>query len=502
MLESIAFAATRLIEPSGIISLLTGSLMGAVFGLLPGLGGILSMAIALPFSYNMEPMNAMFLFAGIMSSEGFGGAIPSILLNTPGTAQNAATCLDGYPMARKGEAGRAISIAAISCLTGSIGGVIITMALLPIVKPLIYSFGYPEFFWMTLFGLITIVVAAKGNLLKGLVGGGLGALLSMVGYTDMFGVMRYTGNSNYLWDGIPLVPFVTGLFAISELIIYTSRGGSTASLIDFKSSVSWGKQTVKGIMDVISRPLAVARSATIGSIVGIIPGLGGPVASFVSYTVAMKRSKDSKEFGKGSPEGILACEVAMDAKDGSALLPTVAFGIPGSPDQAILLGGFILHGLQPGPLMIRDHMDIVFALLFGIVVSQVFVSGIGMLIAPLMARISLIPSRIIAPFVLMLVFFGAYMAKGNIFDVGLALLAGVFGYAMRRSGFPLITVVMGFILGPLVERAFLQTLQMSDGNFSVFFTRPVSAVLVLFCFIVILLSYFKNRGEKRKRLSL
>ena len=500
MLESIALAAARLLEPSGITSLLIVTLMGATFGILPGLGPILSMAIALPFSYGMEPMNAMFMFAGIMSSSGFGGAIPAILLNTPGTAQNAATCLDGYPMARKGEAGRAISIAATACLTGSLGGVIVTMALLPLVKPIIYSFGYPEFFWMTLFGLLTIVVAAKGNLLKGMAGGGIGVLLSTIGYTEMFGVMRYTGDSNYLWDGIPLVPFVTGLFAISELIVYTSRGGSTASLIDYTRGVSWGKQTVQGIKDVLSRPLAVARSAMIGSAVGIIPGLGGPVASFVSYTVAMKRSKDSKNFGKGAPEGILSCEVAMDAKDGSALLPTVAFGIPGSPDQAILLGGFILHGLQPGPLMLRDHMDIVFALLFGIVVSQVFLSGIGMLIAPVMARISLIPSRIIAPFVLMLVFFGAYMVRGNIFDVGLTLLAGVFGYTMRRSGFPLITVVMGFILGPLVERAFLQTLQMSDGSFFVFFTRPISAVLISFCVLVVMISFFRHLRERKKRI--
>jgi TctA family transporter len=191
--------------------------------------------------------------------------------------------------------------------------------------------------------------------------------------------------------------------------------------------------------------------------------------------------------------------VAMDAKDGSALLPTVAFGIPGSPDQAILLGAFILHGLQPGPLMIRDNMDIVYALLFGIVLSQVFLSIIGILIAPLMARISLIPSRIIAPFVLMLVFFGAYLAKGNIFDVGMALAAGLLGYTLRRFGFPLITVVMGFILGPLVERAFLQSLQMSDGSFGVFFSRPISLVLVVLCGAVFLIplirSFFRKGGR-------
>jgi len=496
MFESLALAASKLLEPMSIVSLLLGMSMGAIFGLLPGLGGILSMAVALPFSYGMEPMHAMFLFAGIMSSEGFGGAIPAILLNTPGTAQNAATCLDGYPMARKGEGGRAIAIAATSCMVGSLGGVVVTLALLPIVKPLVYSFGYPEFFWLTALGLITIAVAAKGNMIKGLVGGGLGVLISMVGYTEMFGVFRYTMGSEYLWDGIPLVPFVTGLFALSELIIYASRGGSTATLVDMSRSVNWGRQAIKGIMDVVSRPMLSIRSAIVGAVVGIIPGLGGPVASFVSYTVAMRSSKHPEEYGKGTPEGILACETAMDAKDGGALLPTVAFGIPGSPDQAILLGGFIIHGLQPGPLLIRDHMDIVYALLLGIVFSQVVLSGLGLMIAPLMARISLIPSRVIAPFVLMLVFFGAYMEKINIFDLGLAVLAGVFGYLMRRCGFPLVTVVMGFILGPLAERAFLQSLQMSDGSYLVFVTRPISAGLC--ALIVVMLVYPLIKGRSRK----
>lgn len=498
MFESLVFAAAKILEPMSIVSLLLGMSLGAIFGLLPGLGGVLSMAVALPFSYGMEPMHAMFMFAGIMSSEGFGGAIPAILLNTPGTAQNAATCLDGYPMAKRGEGGRAISIAATSCLAGSIGGVVVTLALLPVVKPMVYSFGYPEFFWLTALGLITIAVAAKGNMLKGLAGGGIGVLISMIGYTDMFGVFRYTMGSDYLWDGISLIPFVTGLFALSELIIYASRGGSTAGLVDM-SGIRWGKQAVQGIMDVVSRPFLTARSAVLGALVGIVPGLGGPVASFVSYTVAMRSSRTSDTYGKGNPEGVLACETAMDAKDGGALLPTVAFGIPGSPDQAILLGGFILHGLQPGPLLIRDHMEIVYALLLGIVFAQVCLSFIGLLIAPWMARLSTVPSRIIAPFVLLLVFFGAYMGRTNIFDVGVALLAGVFGYLMRRSGFPLVTVVMGFILGPLAERAFLQSLQMSDGSFLVFVTRPISAGLCAVLVAMLVVPAIRSLRNKPKR---
>jgi putative tricarboxylic transport membrane protein len=498
MFEGLLFAAGKILEPMSIASLLLGTFLGAVFGLLPGLGAILSMAVALPFSYGMEPMHAMFMFAGIMSSEGFGGAIPSILLNTPGTAQNAATCLDGYPMAKRGEGGRAIAIAATSCFCGSLGGVVVTLGLLPVVKPLVYSFGYPEFFWLTALGLITIAVAAKGNMIKGLAGGGIGVLISMVGYTDMFGVFRYTMGTDYLWDGVSLVPFVTGLFALSELIIYASRGGSTAGLVDM-SGIRWGKQAVQGIMDVVSRPLVTIRSAIVGAVIGIVPGLGGPVASFVSYTVAMRSSKTPEKFGKGSAEGVLACETAMDAKDGGALLPTVAFGIPGSPDQAILLGGFILHGLQPGPLMIRDHMDIVYALLLGIVVSQVFTSGIGLAVAPWMARLSTVPSRIIAPFVLLLVFFGAYMGRTNIFDVGLTAVAGVFGYFLRRCGFSLVTVVMGFILGPIAERAFLQSLQMSDGSFLVFFTRPISAGLVLLIVVAFLVPLLKTARKRPER---
>ncbi len=497
MLEAMGLAASRLAEPMSVVSLLLGTLLGACFGALPGLGAILSMAVALPFSYGMDSMHAMFMFAGVMSAGAFGGSVPAILLNTPGTAQNAATCLDGYPMARRGEGGRAIAISATACFVGSLGGVVVTLLLIPVVKPLIYSFGPPEYFWLTAFGLVTITVAARGNMIKGLIGGGIGLLLASVGYTEMFGVLRYTMGSEYLWDGIPLVPFLVGVFAVSELFIYSARGGSTARLADDAPTINWRKQSLQGIKDVVTRPLQAVRAAMVGAGIGLIPGLGGPVASFVSYAVAMKRSKHSEEFGQGSPEGLIGCETANDAKDGGALLPTVAFGIPGSPDQAILLGGFILHGLQPGPLLMRDHMDIVYALLFGIVLSQVVLSGIGLLSAPVIARFSVLPSRAIAPFVLVLVFVGTYMVRSNILDIALAIAAGVFGYMMRRYKFPLITVVMGFILGPLAENAFLQSLQMADWSYVIFFQRPVGVVLFLLILLILVFPVVRHRiGRK------
>lgn len=497
MLEAMGLAISRLAKPMGLAMLLLGTLLGASFGALPGLGAILSMAVALPFSYGMDSMQAMFMFAGVMSSGAFGGSVPAILLNTPGTAQNAATCLDGYPMARRGEGGRAIAISATACFVGSLGGVVVTLLLIPMVKPLIYSFGPPEYFWLTAFGLVTITVAARGNMIKGLIGGGLGLLLASVGYTEMFGVFRYTMGSEYLWDGIPLVPFLVGVFAVSELFIYSARGGSTARLSDDARTINWRKQSIQGIMDVVTRPLQSIRAAMVGAGIGLIPGLGGPVASFVSYAVALRRSKHSEQFGHGSPEGLIGSETANDAKDGGALLPTVAFGIPGSPDQAILLGGFILHGLQPGPLLMRDHMDIVYALLFGIVLSQVFLSGVGLLSAPVIARFSVLPSRAIAPFVLVLVFVGTYMVRSNILDVALAIAAGVFGYMMRRYKFPLITVVMGFILGPLAENAFLQSLQMSDWNYVIFFKRPVGVVLCVLILLILIFPIVQHRFGRK-----
>jgi len=487
MLEAMMAAASQLADPSAILMLLTGTILGVVFGALPGLGTITALAVVLPFTFGMDPMLAMFMYAGIISSGTFGGSVPAILLNTPGTPPNAATCLDGYPMTQRGEGARALSVSATACFVGSVGGAVVLFVLLPVVRPVVYAFGPPEFFWLVVFGLVTIAFAARGNMVKGLAGGGLGILFSMVGFSDMYGVYRYTMGSEYLWDGIPLVPFVVGIFAISELISYTARGGTTAKLVSDSDPIDWRRQTLQGIKDTMSRPIESIRATLIGAGIGVIPGVGAGVASFLAYVTAIQVSKEPETFGQGNLEGIIASEAANDAKDGGALLPTVAFGIPGSPDMALLLGAFILHGLQPGPLLLRDHMDLVYALLYGIVVSQVATSGLGLLTVPWLARLSILPSRWIAPFVLVLVFTGTFMLRSNIFDVGLALLAGISGYTLRRFGFPLITIVIGFILGPLAERAFLQSLMISDGSYLIFVTQPITVILMLLTLVTLIL---------------
>ena len=497
MFESMALAASRLAEPGALAMLLLGVVVGTTFGALPGLGSIVALSIALPFTYGMDPMLAMFLFAGIMSSVTFGGSVPAILLNTPGTPPNAATCFDGYPMAQKGEGARAVAVSATACFVGSLGGAVVTLALLPVIKPIVFAFGPPEFFWLVVFGLVMIAFASRANMVKGLVGGGIGVMLSLVGYSDMYDSFRYTMGSNYLWDGIPLVPFVVGLFAVSELISYSARGGATVTT-DKAADINWRGQVLVGVMDVLSRPMQWIRASAIGAGIGIIPGLGGAVAAFMSYFVGMQRTTEPDLYGKGSVEGIIASETANDAKEGGALLPTVAFGLPGSPDMAILLGAFILHGLQPGPLMLRDHMDLIYALLFGIVVSQIATSGLGLVTTPLLARLSVLPSRWIAPFVLVLVFVGTYMVRTNIFDVFMAVAAGIFGYLLRRYGFPLITIVIGYILGPLAERSYLQSMQISDGSLMIFVTEPIALILMLGTVATILVpivTAWRRKGE-------
>jgi putative tricarboxylic transport membrane protein len=313
----------------------------------------------------------------------------------------------------------------------------------------------------------------------------------------MFGEYRFTLGSNYLWDGLSMVPFIVGLFAVSEMIHYAARGGTTIDESVVVKDLDWRGQTVQGMMDVVRRPMASMRSCVIGAGIGVIPGLGGSVAGFLSYIAGMRHTRDEM-YGHGSPEGIINSETANDAKEGGALLPTVAFGIPGSPDMAVLLGAFILHGMQPGPALLRDHLDLVYALLFGIVFSQVACSTLGLVVSPYIARLSLLNSKWVAPFVLTLVVLGTYMLRTNILDVAVAMFAGIFGFLLRRYGFSLVTVAIGFILGPLAERSLLQTLMISDGSWWIFLQRPISLVLVIFIVATMLMPLFQ--GWRRRSL--
>ncbi len=493
MLEAFIQALKYLLRGDTIILILLGNIIGLVFGALPGLGGVIALAIILPFTFGMDPMVAFFFLSAIMGSIAFGGSISAILLNTPGTAPNAATCLDGYPMACKGEARKALGISATASGLGAIFGIIVLALLIPIVRSIVMLFGPPEFFMLVLFGLITVAFAAKGNLLNGLFAGGVGILLSLIGYSPVFGILRFEMGSEYLWDGIEMIPFMIGIFAISELINYSIKGGKIAG----EEQVVTGKM-FDGVKEVFRHKACFFQSSVIGVVIGIIPGVGGTVANFIAYIAAMHTSDNPETFGTGNPAGIIASEASNDAKDGGALLPTVGFGIPGSAEMAVLLGGFILHGLEVGPLLIRERLDIVFALLLGLLISNILASTFGLLMSKYLAKLTYINIYYIVPIVAVLCFVGAYVLRENIWDVVLALVAGVFGYFMMKFGFPNICLVIGFILGVLAEKAFHQSLMMSYGNYGVFFTRTITLIILGLIILVLALPFITGFRKGRK----
>ncbi|MEE8472985.1 MAG: tripartite tricarboxylate transporter permease [Dehalococcoidia bacterium] len=486
-----------------ILLLMLGTVIGLVFGAMPGIGAIQAMVLALPFTFGMDPARAMFFFTGIMGAVAFGGSISAILFNIPGTAVNAATCFDGHPMARKGEAGRALGISATASGLGAIFGIMVLVLLIPAVRMIVMAFGPPEFFMLILFGLMMVTFATRGNMLKGLAAAGVGIMISLIGFGEVTAVLRFDfGSRNYLWDGILLVPFLIGIFAFGELIHYAVRGGSIANKMD-SGAIGGVREALSGAREVFRYKMCFLRSSVIGVVIGILPGIGGAVSNFVSYVIAMQTSPHRALFGTGHPEGVIASEAANDSKDGGALLPTVAFAIPGSAEMAVLLGIFILFGMAPGPFFIREHGDVLWALILGLLFSNLLTSTFGLLGARWLAKLTFVNVRYLIPVIFTLGMAGTYVLRENVWDVAVAVMGGVLGWSLVRFGFPMLPLIIGYILGRLAEKAFLQSLQMSFGDYFVFVRfqgifpeRPISFILLVLLVAIFLFAVLK-KGKKR-----
>jgi putative tricarboxylic transport membrane protein len=482
MLDPLLTAAGALLQPQNALLVILGNLMGLLFGLMPGITVLAAMSILLPFTIGLEPISAMYLFIGILGAGPFGGAVTAILFNIPGEPTSAAACFDGYPMTKRGEAAKALGLAAASAVFSSILGLLVLIALIPMVRAIVYAFGPPEFFMLLMFGLATVAVAAPGNTMKGLVTAGLGVLISLIGYDPITGVLRFGfGSSNYLWDGVNLPAFFVGVFAVGEVIGYYVAGGTIAKGRPVHVS-GMLKGTLEGVRELFRHPRVFLQGSLVGSIIGILPGVGGTVSNFLSYTLAMQTSKTPETYGKGNPEGLVAAMSATN-EDTGALLPTVAFGIPGSAGSALLLGALILHGFNPGPLFIKDHLEIVWALILGLLLANFVATTVGLAGANLLARLTTIDVKYLIPTILVISLLGAYADRENIWDVALAIGTGVVAYGLTRFDFPIVTLVIGFVMGRLVERAFAQSLQMQLDPL-IFFKRPIS--LLLFCLLVLL----------------
>ncbi len=481
----------HLLQVRELLFLMLGMAIGLIFGAIPGLGGSCALALLMPLTYGLEPITALALSGGVMGAVPMGGSITAILLNTPGTAPNAATCLDGYPLAKQGKAGLAIGAAASANSIGGIIGTISVLAVLPIAKDLVLAFGPPEFFVLAVLGLITVATASRGKLLRGLITGALGLMISFVGYNDVVGGERFTLGIGYLWDGVHLVPALIGLFAVAEMINLSVKGGSVSGdARNVEITSMWS-----GALETFRHWPTVLRGSLIGTVVGAIPGVGGVVASFLSYSMTVQASKDPESFGKGNIKGVIAPEAAINAKDGSALIPTLAFGIPGGAEMAVFLGILVLHGMQPGPMILTQNQAEIYGLIWALTASCLLASFIGLLVVRPLAMITLVDSEILVPAVICVALVGSYAVDAEIENVVVTAIFGLLGYLMIRFDYPRLTVVIAMVLGGTAERNYYQSMIMGDGHWSIFVSRPIAAILV--AGIVALLAWPALRGFAR-----
>ncbi len=460
-----------------------GMFIGLFFGAIPGLGGAAALALLMPLTYGLEPFTALALSGGVMGGVPMGGSITAILLNTPGSAPNAATAIDGYPLAQQGKAGLAIGAAASANAVGGIIGTISVLAILPIAKDIVLLFGPPEFFLLALLGLVIVSTTSRGKLLRGLITGAFGLMVAFIGYNDVSGGERFTYGIEYLWDGVHLVPALIGLFAVAEMINLYVKGGSVANNA---ASVKITKIS-SGLMETFRHWPTVLRGSLIGTVVGAVPGVGGVVASFLSYsmTVQAAKEKDRDSFGKGNIKGVIAPEAAINAKDCSALIPTLAFGIPGGVEMAVFMGILIVHGMQPGPLMLVDHQVEIYGLIWALTASCVLASFVGLMLVRPLSHVTLLDAQILVPIVLCIAFAGSYAIDMTIENVVLTAIFGIIGYLMIRFDYPRLTIVIALVLGASAERNFHQTMLMSDGKWSIYLNRPI-CLLLLLCAIALL----------------
>lgn len=469
----------------GPLFLLIGTLLGFLFGMLPGLGGTQVMALLIPLSYTLSPENAIVLLIAAMGAVPLGGSIPSILLNTPGTGSSAATMLDGYPMTKQGKGGIALGVSITSNGVGAMFGAVSLLLILPIGKYVVLSFSYPEFFMMAMLGICIIGIVSEGSMWKGLVAGGLGLVLSTVGMNAMATTPRFTFGSSYLWDGIQIIPVVIGMFAIPELTeLFLTR-----KKIASTNTVAKGKDVWTGMKAVFKHPGTLIRGSLIGTFIGIVPGVGSGVATWTSYAIAKKAAKDSSQFGKGDVRGIIAPESANNANDGGALVPTVIFGIPGGAEMAVFLGALVLHGLTPGPSLLNENIDVMYMIVIALVSANVLVSIIALLLTKYLVKVTLVPTWVVAPIGFALVLIGAYATNGRLGDVIVTLIFGALGLIMKNYGFSRIALLIALVLGGIAEESFHQTL-LSMGP-SGFFTRPISLLLFLLTASVVLWPVWK-----------
>ncbi|MCG8540004.1 MAG: tripartite tricarboxylate transporter permease [Clostridia bacterium] len=498
MIELLVNGFLGIMSIDTILFIGVGVFIGIVFGAIPGLTATMAVALFLPVTYGLSPINGMSLLMGLYLGGISGGLIPAILLNMPGTPSSITTAFDGYPMTQKGQAGKALGIGIVFSFLGGLIGILVLIFVAPPLAEFSLRFAAFEYFAIAIFSLTMIAGLSEGSLLKGLISASLGITIGMVGMAPIDSAQRFTFGISDLTSGFALLPALIGFYAVSEVF----KSSESRELLDMKDDSEAGKirnYTMKGFgftfKEFVVQIANLFRSSMIGTGIGMLPGLGGTTANIISYGTAKSQSKNPKEFGKGSMSGLVASESSNNASIGGALIPLFTLGIPGDTVTAMLLGGLMIHGLQPGPLLFQNNGELIYSIF-----AALFLANIIMIIyqfsnMKVFVKLLNIPKHILFPIIITLCVVGAFALNNRVFDVYSLIIFGLMGYALMKLKFPVPPVIMGFILGPIMEQNLRRGLMMSRGSITPFLTRPISAVFLGLAVLSIIIILYRGRNK-------
>ena len=470
--------------------MLIAVMIGLIVGATPGIGGRLSIALAIPFVFGMDMTSGAVFLLTMHAVNGTSGQISSIMFGVPGDGDDAATTIDGYPMAKKGEAGRALGASITASGVGGIIGAIVFAIMIPVLEPVVLAFSPAEFFLLAVLGITFIAfLAGKGQIFKGIIVGLFGMMLATVGMDPQTGTARYSGDYLFLWDGISTITAVLAVFAIPEMIALATRGGSIAMQgTGGPMNVSY-RQLFQGVMEVPRHWWLALRTSIIGAVVGMVPGLGGSAAAWLCYGHAVQSSKTPERFGKGAVEGVIAPETASNAKEGGSLLPTLFFGIPGSSGMAVMMGAFLILGIQPGPAMMTQNLGLVWTLIWALVVGNLIAITFLLFITRWVALLTFVNVLMLVPFILTLVMVGVYSSEGQWENLIVLMAISVIGWGLLKYDWPRAPFVIGLVLGRIAEESLHKALGLWGMSF---FWRPLSLVLIALIAATIAYAVYKN----------
>ena len=480
------------VMPINLLAMFLSVSVGIIIGALPGLSAAMGVALVIPITFGMPASTALIVLAGVYCGAIFGGSISAILIHTPGTPASAATAIDGYQLTLQGKAGKALGTAVIASFWGGLLSCISLYFFSPTLAKLAMAFGSPEYFWLSIFGLTIIAGVSTNSMLKGLLSGALGLLLSTIGMDPMNGVFRFTFGSASLYEGLPFTATLIGLFSMSQVLVLADHKiRKTGDLVDFDDRVMLSRKEMKQI-----RP-TIIRSWIIGNIIGILPGAGASIASFMGYNEARRASKHKEEFGHGSIEGIAGSEAANNAVTGGSLIPTLTLGIPGESVTAVMMGGLLIQNMQPGPDLFTKYSGVTYTFFAGFVLVQFFMLVLGLLGCKLFAKISRVSDAILIPVVFALSVVGSYAIRNSMMDVVIMFIFGIIGYLVKILDLNPAAIVLALILGPIGEKGLRRSLLLTNGDPSILFSTPVCWVLIILCVSSIFSPILMKRIENK-----